>query len=125
MVQFGLCLYQAGQIKELAKKGNGSKVVNCKDELAQHYLMDCLIQVFLDEYHLQTLETLLGACPRLQVIETHGDMPIVGALTLYVSLLTFTLRVHPDQLDYVDQVLCGFVQALMRCIVVETMKLYD
>lgn len=40
-----------------------------------------------------------------QVIETQGDMPIVGAITLYVSLLTFTLRVHPDRLDYVDQVL--------------------
>ena len=32
-------------------------------------------------------------------------MPIVGAITLYVSLLTFTLRVHPDRLDYVDQIL--------------------
>jgi hypothetical protein len=32
-------------------------------------------------------------------------MPVVGAITLYVSLLTFTLRVHPDRLDYVDQVL--------------------
>lgn len=32
-------------------------------------------------------------------------MPAVGAIALYVSLLTFTLRVHPDRLDYVDQVL--------------------
>ncbi|KAH7521039.1 hypothetical protein JRO89_XSUnG0126200 [Xanthoceras sorbifolium] len=126
------------------------QVVNCKDELAQYYLMDCIIQVFPDEYHLQTLETLLGACPQLQptvdiktvlsqlmdrlsnyaasspdvlpeflqveafgklsnvigkVIEAQADMPIVGVITLYVSLLTFTLRVHPDRLDYVDQVL--------------------
>ncbi|CAI9301950.1 unnamed protein product [Lactuca saligna] len=133
------------------------QVVNCKDELAQYYLMDCLIQVFPDEYHLQTLETLLGACPQLQptvdiktvlsqlmerlssyaasspevlpeflqveafsklsnaigkVIETQGDMPIVGAITLYVSLLTFTLRVHPDRLDYVDQVLGSCVKKL-------------
>lgn len=44
-----------------------SQVVNCKDELAQYYLMDCIIQVFPDEYHLQTLEILLGACPQLQV----------------------------------------------------------
>jgi hypothetical protein len=42
---------------------------------------------------------------RWQVIEAQVDMPIVGAITLYVSLLTFTLRVHPDRLDYVDQVL--------------------
>ncbi|KAL0360522.1 UNVERIFIED_CONTAM: Vacuolar protein sorting-associated protein 35B [Sesamum radiatum] len=81
------------------------QIVNCKDELAQYYLMDCIIQVFPDEYHLQTLETLLGACPQLQVIEAQVDMPIVGAITLYVSLLSFTLRVHPDRLDYVDQVL--------------------
>ncbi|MCI07824.1 vacuolar protein sorting-associated protein 35A-like, partial [Trifolium medium] len=32
------------------------QVVNCKDELAQFYLMDCIIQVFPDEYHLQTLD---------------------------------------------------------------------
>ena len=43
------------------------QVVNCKDEIAQCYLMDCIIQVFPDEYHLQTLETLLGAFPQLQV----------------------------------------------------------
>ncbi|OAE27629.1 hypothetical protein AXG93_2520s1260 [Marchantia polymorpha subsp. ruderalis] len=42
------------------------QVVNCKDDLAQYYLMDCIIQVFPDDFHLQTLETLLGACPQLQ-----------------------------------------------------------
>ncbi|KAB1204045.1 Vacuolar protein sorting-associated protein 35B [Morella rubra] len=133
------------------------QIVNCKDELAQYYLMDCIIQVFPDEYHLQTLETLLGAFPQLQptvdiktvlsqlmdrlsnyaasstdvlpeflqveafaklsgaigrVIEAQVDMPIVGAITLYVSLLTFTLRVHPDRLDYVDQVLGACVKKL-------------
>ncbi|KAF5960904.1 hypothetical protein HYC85_002113 [Camellia sinensis] len=121
------------------------QVVNCKDDLAQYYLMDCIIQVFPDEYHLQTLETLLAACPQLQpsvdiktvlsrlmerlsnyaasspemlpeflqveafaklnnaigkVIEAQVDMPIAGAVTLYSSLLTFTLHVHPDRLDY-------------------------
>ncbi|KAK6924522.1 Vacuolar protein sorting-associated protein 35 [Dillenia turbinata] len=133
------------------------QVVNCKDELAQYYLMDCIIQVFPDEYHLQTLETLLGACPQLQpsvdmktvlsrlmerlsnyaasstevlpeflqveafakfnnaigkVIEAQVDMPIFGAVMLYSSLLTFTLHVHPDRLDYVDQVLGACVKKL-------------
>ncbi|KAL7234038.1 hypothetical protein ACSBR1_017606 [Camellia fascicularis] len=37
-----------------------------KYDLAQYYLMDCIIQVFPDEYHLQTLETLLAAFPQLQ-----------------------------------------------------------
>ncbi|KAH1065818.1 hypothetical protein J1N35_030805 [Gossypium stocksii] len=133
------------------------QVVNCKDDLSQYYLMDCIIQVFPDEYHLQTLETLLAACPQVQptvdiktvlsrlmdrlskyaassadilteflqveaftklsnaiekVIEVQVDMPAVGAITLYVSLLTFTLRVHPDRLDYVDQVLGACVKKL-------------
>ncbi|MBA0823271.1 hypothetical protein Goarm_020012, partial [Gossypium armourianum] len=111
------------------------QVVNCKDDLAQYYLMDCIIQVFPDEYHLQTLETLLGACPQptvdvktvlsrlmdrlsnyaassADVIEAQLDMPAVGAITLYVSLLTFTLRVHPDRLDHVDQVLGACVKKL-------------
>ncbi|XP_050363216.1 vacuolar protein sorting-associated protein 35B isoform X2 [Argentina anserina] len=140
------------------------QVINCKDELAQYYLMDCLIQVFPDEYHLQTLETLLGACPQLQptvdvktvlsqlmdrlsnyaasstdvlpeflqveafaklsnaigrVIEAQVDMPIVGTISLYVSLLTFTLRVHPDRLDYVDQVLGACVRKLSGSAKVE------
>ncbi|KAF3536196.1 hypothetical protein F2Q69_00020828, partial [Brassica cretica] len=121
------------------------QVVNCKDDFAQYYLMECIIQVFPDEYHLQTLETLLAACTQLMPtvdtkivltqlmdrlsnyavsspdvlheflqVEAFAklnnaigkiEMPIVGAMTLFVSLLTFALRVHPDRLDYVDQVL--------------------
>ncbi|XP_050388037.1 vacuolar protein sorting-associated protein 35A-like isoform X2 [Argentina anserina] len=133
------------------------QVVNCKDVLAQFYLMDCMIQVFPDEYHLQTLDILLGACPQLQpsvdiktvlsqlmerlsnyaassievlpeflqveafaklsnaigkVIEAHVDMPVIGVVTLYSSLLKFTLHVHPDRLDYADQVLGSFVKKL-------------
>ncbi|XP_057544698.1 vacuolar protein sorting-associated protein 35A-like [Amaranthus tricolor] len=133
------------------------QVVNCKDELAQFYLMDCIIQVFPDEYHLQTLDTLLGACPQLQpsvdiksvlsslmerlsnyaatspevlpdflqvdafsklntaigkIIEAQADMPILAVVTLYSSLLTFTLHVHPDRFDYADQVLGSCVKKL-------------
>ena len=42
------------------------QVVNCKDAIAQFYLMDCLIQVFQDDFHLHTLESVLGACTQLQ-----------------------------------------------------------
>lgn len=38
-------------------------------------------------------------------------MPIVGAITLYTSLLMFTLRVHPDRLDYVDLVLVCYLNS--------------
>ncbi|OIW11121.1 hypothetical protein TanjilG_22928 [Lupinus angustifolius] len=127
------------------------QVVNCKDELALFYLMDCIIQVFPDEYHLETLDVFLGAYPQLQssvdiktvmsqlmqrlsnyaassaevlpeflqveafsklsnvigkVIEAQPDMPTFGVVTLFSSLLTFTLHVHPDRLDYADQGAC-------------------
>ncbi|KAM7476978.1 hypothetical protein LguiB_024221 [Lonicera macranthoides] len=49
-----------------------------------------------------------------KVIKAHVDMPVVGAITLYASLLTFTLCVHSDRLDYVDQVLYGFAHKNMR-----------
>lgn len=42
------------------------QIVNCKDALAQEYLMDIVIQVFPDEYHLQTLETFLATLSQLQ-----------------------------------------------------------
>lgn len=42
------------------------QIVNCKDQIAQEYLMEVVIQVFADEYHLQTLETFLATCAQLQ-----------------------------------------------------------
>lgn len=37
-----------------------------KDVMAQQYLLDCIIQVFPDEYHLNTLDTLLDAMTKVQ-----------------------------------------------------------
>jgi len=42
------------------------QVVGCRDDIAQQYLMQALIQGFSDEFHLGTLEALLGAVPQLQ-----------------------------------------------------------
>ena len=41
------------------------QVVNCKDPIAQEYLMDCIIQVFADEYHLRTLDDFLQTVTNL------------------------------------------------------------
>jgi vacuolar protein sorting-associated protein 35 len=41
------------------------QVVNCNDEIAQEYLMECIIQVFPDEFHIKTLELYLKACTEL------------------------------------------------------------
>lgn len=43
-----------------------SQIVACGDPLAQAYLMDCIIQVFPDEYHVETLAILLAVCPKLR-----------------------------------------------------------
>ncbi|KAF4673140.1 Vacuolar protein sorting-associated protein 35 [Perkinsus chesapeaki] len=40
------------------------QVVSCQDTMAQQYLLDCIIQVFPDEYHLATLDSLLTTCSK-------------------------------------------------------------
>jgi len=52
---------------------------NCKDAISQQYLMDCIIQVFSDEYHLHTLERLLEACTNL-----HNN---VDVKTIFITLM--------------------------------------
>ncbi|GBG24088.1 Vacuolar protein sorting-associated protein 35 [Hondaea fermentalgiana] len=54
-------LYQSrvlGQILDL--------VTNCKDKIAQQYLVDVLVQVFPARYQLATLETLFGSFEHLE-----------------------------------------------------------
>jgi vacuolar protein sorting-associated protein 35 len=42
------------------------QITNCKDKIAQEYLMDCLVQVFPDSFHLATLEDFLQTCTQLK-----------------------------------------------------------
>lgn len=55
------------------------QIISCKDKIAQQYLMEILIQVFPDEFHLVTLEQILAACGQLQ--------PGVDVKTIIVSLI--------------------------------------
>lgn len=41
------------------------QVVSCRDMIAQEYLMEVIIQVFPDEYHLRSLEPFLSATAQL------------------------------------------------------------
>lgn len=41
------------------------QVINCKDVIAQEYLMEVIIQVFPDDFHIHTLGPFLSACARL------------------------------------------------------------
>jgi len=54
-------------------------IQNCKDPISQQYLMDCIIQVFPDEFHLHTLEKLLEACTKL-----HNG---VDLKTIFITLM--------------------------------------
>jgi vacuolar protein sorting-associated protein 35 len=50
------------------------QVVNCKDDIAQPYLMDAIVQVFPDEFHVQTLQLLLDVCPKLKSTVKVGNV---------------------------------------------------
>ncbi|BFZ13558.1 hypothetical protein BsWGS_16597 [Bradybaena similaris] len=53
------------KFKQYVLPGVLEQVVNCKDAIAQEYLMECIIQVFPDEFHLQSLSSFLRACAEL------------------------------------------------------------
>ena len=54
-------------------------VLSSKDPIAQQYLMDCIIQAFPDEYHLNSLNLLLETCTQLQ--------PSVEIKGIFINLL--------------------------------------
>ena len=43
-----------------------AQILKCDDTLAQAYLMDCIVQVFPDEFHMETLELFLDVLPKLK-----------------------------------------------------------
>lgn len=51
--------------KKFVLPGILEQAVSCRDAIAQEYLMECIIQVFPDEFHLQTLNNFLKACAEL------------------------------------------------------------
>ncbi|KAF9042116.1 vacuolar protein sorting-associated protein 35 [Panaeolus papilionaceus] len=55
------------------------QVVNCKDVIAQEYLMEVVIQVFTDEFHLHTLGPFLSATAQLH--------PKVNIKQIVISLI--------------------------------------
>jgi vacuolar protein sorting-associated protein 35 len=64
------------------------QVVNCKDPIAQEYLMECVIQVFPDEFHLQTLNDFLQSCSEL-----HKSVNVKNiVIALIDRLATFAQR---------------------------------
>lgn len=64
-------IVRLSQLVDLANYKNGilapllEQVVQCRDVLAQEYLLEVIIQVFPDEFHLYTLDQFLAAVSRL------------------------------------------------------------
>ncbi|KAF3917914.1 hypothetical protein ABW20_dc0108872 [Dactylellina cionopaga] len=55
------------------------QVVQCRDKLAQEYLLEVIIQVFPDEFHLHTLNEFLSATARLN--------PDVNVKSIIIALM--------------------------------------
>ncbi|CAH1715227.1 unnamed protein product [Aphis gossypii] len=55
------------------------QIVSCRDAIAQEYLMECIIQVFPDEFHLYTLNVFLKSCCELQ--------PSVNVKTIVILMI--------------------------------------
>jgi len=68
-------LYSAVVLPKLLEQ-----VVNCNDEIAQEYLMECIIQVFPDEFHIRTLEDYLKSC-----VDLHEEVNIKNIIVSLVD----------------------------------------
>lgn len=60
-----------------------AQIVNSKDAIAQEYLMEVIIHVFPDEFHVATLQVYLDACSTL-----HEDVDMNSIITTLIKRLT-------------------------------------
>uniref|UniRef100_A0A7S0D096 Vacuolar protein sorting-associated protein 35 n=1 Tax=Amorphochlora amoebiformis TaxID=1561963 RepID=A0A7S0D096_9EUKA len=67
--------------------------VNCKDVIAQEYLMECIIQVFPDEYHLHTLETFLKSIAHLK-----SKVNVNSILVAMMNRLSNFAKTNPEKI---------------------------
>ncbi|EEB19086.1 vacuolar protein sorting, putative [Pediculus humanus corporis] len=74
------------------------QVVSCRDAVAQEYLMECIIQVFPDEFHLQSLQPFLKSCAELQSGVNVKNIII----SLIDRLATFTQKSDPATIAQVE-----------------------
>ncbi|KAL8274806.1 hypothetical protein Esti_001281 [Eimeria stiedai] len=69
------------------------QIMACKDTLAQQYLLDCVVQVFSDECHLQTLDLLLAETANVQ-----KGVALKPVLVNLLNRLTSFLQANPEAL---------------------------
>jgi len=73
-------------------------IQNCKDPISQQYLMDSVIQVFTDEFHLKTLEKLLEACTSL-----HNAVDIKSIFISLMDRLSHYANEQNSEIKEVDK----------------------
>ncbi|VBB32576.1 unnamed protein product [Acanthocheilonema viteae] len=73
--------------RKIVLPGILEQAVSCKDAISQEYLMECVIQVFPDEYHLATLHEFLHACSELDqgVQIKNVFVALIDRLAIYAS----------------------------------------
>jgi len=109
------------------------QVVNCKDAIAQQYLMDCITQVFPVEFHVATLPLFLKHCgylaaaadvnqvlltlmDRLSVHEPPEDETDESSLFTHVSehISSISQKEDPPETEELLQLYKGLVRLALR-----------
>eukprot|EP01116_Phalansterium_solitarium_P025591 TRINITY_DN9862_c0_g2_i1.p1 TRINITY_DN9862_c0_g2~~TRINITY_DN9862_c0_g2_i1.p1 ORF type:complete len:802 (-),score=347.22 TRINITY_DN9862_c0_g2_i1:1227-3578(-) len=88
------------------------QIVNCKDVIAQQYLMEIIIQAFPDEFHLKTLEKLLSACAALQ--PTVNIKTILGGLIDRLANFFRSQGSDADQTVHVFNIFNANIQTVVQ-----------
>ena len=70
------------------------QVIQCRDAISQEYLLECVISVFPDEFHLITLEPLLKTCQKL-----HERVAIRKIVVSLLERLVYTVILQNIQMN--------------------------
>lgn len=98
------------------------QITNCKDKIAQQYLMDCCIHVFADTYHIRTLEPFLVTCA--------GLLPEVNVKEIVVALMNRLAEFAEEDPDNIPGDINAFEKFNTHCMALtkarsETMAIGD
>jgi vacuolar protein sorting-associated protein 35 len=88
-------------------------VVNCKDTLAQSYLMDCIIQVFPNSFHFATLEPMLETVTQLR-----NKVNVRSILELYMDRLSQSEGAGANQV--LEDMFLQFNECVMKLLETKT-----
>lgn len=90
------------------------QIIACRDPLAQAYLMDCIIQVFPDEFHIQTLEVILNVCPKLR--------DKVNVRTILQSIMDRLSNYYADELLLNDE---EDTEGVKTSVMLDSFEMFD